>query len=162
MEINMRRKDREIVDANKIDEIIKSCQYCRLGFYDAENDEVYVLPMNFGFIKKSEQRLFYFHCAKEGRKLDLLLKNGKVGFELDCGYRLNEGEKACDYSAAFQSVIGNGTLSIVNEIDEKIEGMQSVMLGCSGRGDWEFDTRMMEITCILKLTIEKLSCKEHL
>ena len=35
----MRRKDREITDKQKIDEIIRGCHCCRLGFCDG--DEVY-------------------------------------------------------------------------------------------------------------------------
>jgi len=43
----MRRNDREVNDEMKIDSIIKSCDCCRLGF--VENNEAYILPLNFGF-----------------------------------------------------------------------------------------------------------------
>jgi len=36
----MRRKDREVLDETKIDEFIRNCDCCRIGFYDKENDEV--------------------------------------------------------------------------------------------------------------------------
>ena len=43
----MRRKDREVLDETKIDEFIRNCDCCRIGFYDKENDEVYIVPLNF-------------------------------------------------------------------------------------------------------------------
>ena len=43
----MRRKDREVLEEVRIDEFIKSCDCCRIGFYDKENDEVYIVPLNF-------------------------------------------------------------------------------------------------------------------
>ncbi len=156
----MRRKDREILSNERIDEIINSCEYCRLGFYDGA--EVYIVPMNFGYEKQNGQRTFYFHCAKEGRKIDIIAENNRVGLELDAGYRLNSGEKACDYSAAFQSIIGSGSIFIVNDKVEKIKGMRSIMRQCTGKEDWELDDKLMDITCILRLVIDKISCKEHL
>ena len=45
----MRRKDREVLDETKIDEFIRNCDCCRIGFYDKENDEVYIVPLNFGY-----------------------------------------------------------------------------------------------------------------
>ena len=85
----MRRSDREIVDSGKMDEIISRCHCCRLGFYDGE--EVYIVPLNFGFCRQERNRHFYFHSAKEGRKIELITKAPKVSFELDTGYALQPG-----------------------------------------------------------------------
>ena len=37
----------------------------------------------------------------------------------EANYALNEADFACGYSARFQSIIGNGIVSIVSEINEK-------------------------------------------
>ena len=68
----MRRKDREVTDAGKIREAIEASHCCRLGFYD--EGEVYIVPMNFGYTEEEEKRIFYFHSAKEGRKVFEKLK----------------------------------------------------------------------------------------
>lgn len=102
----MRRKDREVSDKEKIRRIISECYCCRLGFND--NGEIYIIPLNFGFDFKDERLTFYFHGAKEGRKIDLIKKTTSVGFELDTNYRLEKGNIACEYTAGFQSIIGNG------------------------------------------------------
>ncbi len=70
----MRRKDREVLDETKIDEFIRNCDCCRIGFYDKENDEVYIVPLNFGYSNVNNKRVFYFHGAKVGRKIDLISK----------------------------------------------------------------------------------------
>ena len=66
----MRRTDREITDAEKITQIIQTCHCCRLGFCD--NGAVYIVPLNFGYAEENGKRVFYFHSAKSGRKLDLI------------------------------------------------------------------------------------------
>lgn len=80
----MRRKDREVTDPERIDAIIRACHCCRLGFYD--NGEVYIVPLDFGYDEKEGKRTFYFHGAKEGRKMDCILRlpPGRVR----TGYRL--------------------------------------------------------------------------
>ncbi|MGL5540462.1 MAG: pyridoxamine 5'-phosphate oxidase family protein, partial [Erysipelotrichaceae bacterium] len=107
----MRRKDREVSEFSKIIEIIDQCHICRLGFCDGE--EVYIVPLNFGYESKEEKITFYFHSAKEGRKIELIKKGMPVGFEMDTNYHLHGGPLACDYTAAFDSVIGNGTIHLV-------------------------------------------------
>ena len=47
--------------------------------------------MNFGYVGGIEKRL-YFHCANEGRKLDMIGKNNYVCFEMDSDHRLIEGK----------------------------------------------------------------------
>ena len=77
----MRRKEREVIDDVQIDGIIRKCKICRVGFYD--NGEVYIVPLNFGFVHSGNKRIFYFHGAKEGRKFELIRHKPEVGFELD-------------------------------------------------------------------------------
>ena len=78
--VKMRRRDREITDNEKIKEIIKACDCCRLGLND--NGKVYIVPLNFGFTEENGNYTFYFHGARTGRKLDIIKQNNCVGFEL--------------------------------------------------------------------------------
>ncbi len=155
----MRRKDREITDQGKIEQVIRSCHCCRLGFND--NGQVYIVPLNFGYIKNDNGYVFYFHGAQEGRKIDLIKSSPHVGFEMDTDYMLHEAEIACGYSARFQSVIGNGTASIVENSEEKKLGLRAIMRHVTGREDWEFEERMLAAVCVMKVVVETLSCKEH-
>lgn len=156
----MRRKDREVTDLNKICEILDHCDCCRVGFCD--EGQVYIVPLNFGYTQENGRFTFYFHGAKEGRKINLIQKAPNVGFELDTNYKLNEGAEACDYSARFQSVIGNGVISMIDDMEEKKRGLNILMKHATGKDDWTFDENMMKVVSVFKIEADTLSCKEHL
>ena len=177
----MRRKDREVTDNTKINQIIKSCNYCRLGFND--NGRVYIVPMNFGYeelpvsnSKSSEQmiknktqaserspiKVFYFHCAREGRKVRLIKETGYAAFELDCGYELLEGESPCTHSAKFQSVIGEGNIVVIENKAEKIHALNCIMKQAAGKSDFQFLDSMLNTVFVFKLEVTEISCKEHI
>ena len=155
----MRRHDREITDAAQIDAVIRACDCCRLGF--ADGGSCYIVPMNFGFVREGGRRIFYFHSAREGRKLELAQRNGTAGFELDTGHGLNTADAPCGYSFRFQSVIGTGRISLVQEPAEKLRAREAVMAQCTGRSGWEFPAGAADSVAILKLTVQEISCKVH-
>lgn len=157
---SMRRKDREITDPAKIRDVMNRCQVCRLGLRDGER--VYVVPLNFGLLEREGRQLLYFHGAKEGRKADLIRQTGYACFEMDTGYRLQGGEQACDYTAAFRSIIGEGHVSAVEDPAEKELGLNAVMAQCTGRDRWTYGPVMLEAVCVFRLEVEHLTCKEHL
>ena len=158
----MRRKDREITEPMRIEDIISRCTCCRIGFYD--DGEVYIVPLNFGYEIKDNAYVFYFHGAKEGRKMDLIHKSPSVGFEMDTDYALysrSENDIACNYTARFQSIIGNGIVSIVTEPEEKKHGLTLLMEHNTGKREWNFDEKIINTVAVFKLEVTKLSCKEH-
>lgn len=156
----MRRKDREVTDPEKIREIISDCHCCRLGL--ADEGRVYIVPLNFGFTERDGKYTFYFHGAGEGRKIRLLKKNQYAGFEMDTDYRLEKGEKACDYSALFRSVMGSGKVTFMESVSEKICGLNAIMAHSTGKKDWIFSEKMLKNVCVFRLDVEELSGKEHL
>lgn len=155
----MRRTDREVTDPEKIRRIISDAHCCRLGFSD--HGSVYIVPMSFGFEEAEGNRIFYFHSAKSGRKVDLIGQGTRVGFELDTGYSLNPGAEACKFSASFQSVIGVGTISPVEDLPGKIYALQQIMDHYSRKDAWDFSPAMLDRIAVFKLEAEELSCKEH-
>lgn len=155
----MRRKDKEVTDHEKIESIISRCTCCRIGFQDGE--EVYIVPLSFGYKVKDHAYTFYFHGAKQGRKMDIISKNPVVGFEMDTNYVLNEADLACGYSARFQSIIGNGIVRIVSEIDEKRLGLSLLMEHYTGKQNWDFDEKLFHTAAVFKLEVTNMSCKEH-
>lgn len=152
----MRRKDREITDPNNIANFIAKEQILRIAFYDA--GDIYIIPINYGY-SYDEQYTFYFHGAKAGRKYELAKKTPKVGFEIDGDYTLLTGETACDYSASFQSVVGTGTLSIVENTEEKIRGLNAIMKQTTSKAEWDYSNEMLEAVAVFRLDVDKMSCK---
>ena len=158
----MRRKDREVLDEVKIDKFIRNCDCCRIGFYDKENNEVYIVPLNFGYSHVDNKRVFYFHGAKEGRKIELISKTKKVSFEMDSNHELIVGKMACNYSERYQSVMGTGLISFVEDKDEKIAALNEIMFQSTGKKDWDFPEPMLNAVAVFKIEVTSLSCKEHL
>ena len=156
----MRRKDREVTEEKRIDDIIESCQCCRVGLYD--NGEIYIVPLDFGYENSLGKRTLYFHGAKSGRKAELIEKKPFAGFEMDVNHRLVKAEGACDHSSEFQSIIGSGRISVIEEESEKEKAMNIIMKKKTGMDNWEYDRRVLERTNLYKLEVEKISCKEHI
>ncbi len=153
----MRRNDREITDSREIERFLFEQQIIRVGFYD--DGEVYIVPVNYGFKTENGEYTFYFHGANAGRKYVLALSNPDVGFEIDGEYRLLPAEKACSYSACYQSVIGNGVLSLVNDTEEKTEALELIMKQATGNVGFSYDESALKKTAVFKLKVNKLSCK---
>lgn len=155
----MRRKEREITDDAKINEIIERCNICRLGLND--NGRVYIIPLNFGFCMENGKRVFYFHSAKDGRKITIAERTHYAGFELDDKYSLLEAEKACNYSAEFESIVGEGRLDIIENTEHKKKALSEIMYHSTSRKYWDFPDAAIERVCVLRLEVEEISCKAH-
>jgi len=92
----MRRNDRAVDSLTEITSILEDCQVCRLAMCD--EDMPYIVPLNFGYTLTDGVLTLYFHCAPEGRKVDILRRNPRVCFEMDIPRELTTGDIACAYS----------------------------------------------------------------
>lgn len=153
----MRRKDREIKDFDEMIEIIKKCDVCRIAMNDG--DTPYIVPLNFGLDVQKNQVFFYFHCAMEGKKLDLLNKNNQVTFEMDCGHNLILYKERMSCTMGYESVIGHGVIEIVSE-EEKFEGLKILMRHYHAE-DFKFNTDMMKVTTVLKMRVTDMTGKRR-
>ena len=59
----MRRKDREILDLDKIESIIAGARYMHLGMFD--ENYPYVVPLHYGYEMKDGKLTFYVHVFVE-------------------------------------------------------------------------------------------------
>jgi nitroimidazol reductase NimA-like FMN-containing flavoprotein (pyridoxamine 5'-phosphate oxidase superfamily) len=148
----MRRRDREIQDEAMILGILEEATVCRLAFCDG--DRSYIVPLNFGI----EGRRLYFHCASEGKKLDLMERNPFVAFEVDVGEGLVPGADGCSCSWAFRSVIGQGRLRRVEASDEKRRGLNA-LLRHYGVGSLPLAEQAVDRVTVLCLEIEAMTGK---
>jgi len=149
----MRRKDRQIVELEKIEEIIAQGRVCRLALHDLPAP--YIVPMSFGYREKT----LYFHAAKDGHKIDLLRQNQQVGFDisLDLG-DINGGDEGCEWSVSYKSVTGYGKASFVEDVTEKRAALDQIMAQYA-EGEFSYPDSMVERTLIFKLEIETMSGK---
>ena len=92
----MRRSDREIKDRAELLDVISRCDVCRLALNDEEGYP-YILPLNFGEKDVDGQLTLYFHGAMEGKKYELMEKDPRASFEMDCSHELfmNDEKMGC-------------------------------------------------------------------
>ena len=153
----MRRKDREITDFDAIIDIIKKCDTCRLAMNDG--DYPYIVPMNFGLDVQDGQVYLYFHCAMEGKKLDLLRRDNRVTFEMDCDHNFILYEERMSCTMGFESVIGHGTMEFVAD-EDKFAALKILMRQYHAE-DFKFNTDMIKVTTVLKLTVTEMTGKRR-
>ena len=67
----MRKANREVKDIEKIVEVMKKCEVCRIALNDEEYP--YILPLSFGMDCIDGKVTLYFHSALEGTKLNHIL-----------------------------------------------------------------------------------------
>ncbi|MDR1268535.1 MAG: pyridoxamine 5'-phosphate oxidase family protein [Planctomycetaceae bacterium] len=157
----MRRKDKEISGVDEKIKIIDTNKVCRLAL--SENDQPYIVPLNYGYSFENNVLTFYFHSAKEGRKLEIIKKNNRACFEIDCGGHLIAGEKPCRYGYTFKSVIGTGKIIFLDAINEKINGLNKLMQHQTGKNEmFDFDKITMERIIVYKMVVEEFTGKEDL
>jgi hypothetical protein len=153
----MRRSDREISDLKDVEAIINNSDVCRVAL---ANDNIpYVVTMNFGYLSFPE-RLLYFHCAPAGKKLEMIRKNNYVCFEMDTDHQIMKGEKECEWGMKFSSVVGYGKIFIVEEKEEKLSGMNSIMSHYGAEEPFSYDEKVFSHTVILRLEITEMTGKK--
>ena len=155
----MRRKDREITDFDEMVKIIKECDACRIALNDEETGFPYIVPLNFGLDVEDERVYLYFHGAMKGKKLDLIKKDNRATFEMDCEHNFILYEARMSCTMGFASVIGHGTIEIVPD-EEKYEALKILMRQYHSE-DFQFDTRMMSVTTVLKMTVTDMIGKRR-
>jgi len=152
----MRRSEREITDIKEIENIIQSADVCRIAF--ADNNIPYIVTMNFGYSGSDSPSLF-FHCAAEGRKIDLIRKNNYVCFEIDTDHELYSGPVACDFGMKYRSVVGWGKIYILTNEQDKINGLDHIMSHYTGKGGYSYKKSTMAGMFVLKLEILQMTGK---
>jgi uncharacterized protein len=155
----MRKKDREINDGKEIREILEKAEICHIALCDG--DQPYVIPMNFG-IEWGTPLKFYFHCACEGRKLDIIRRNNKVCFQVDVDNELIMGKLACSCSFNYRCIIAFGTMKIITSHEEKIKGLNIVMTQYMHAKSFEYNENALKMTTVLEMTVEEITGKKKI
>ena len=98
----------------------------------------------------------YFHSAREGMKLDILRQNNKVCIEFDIDHETVEADDACGWGMKYQSVIGFGKGSIIDDLEKKRKALDIIMQHYS-RSPYEFPDSKVKKTVIIKVEIEHMT-----
>jgi nitroimidazol reductase NimA-like FMN-containing flavoprotein (pyridoxamine 5'-phosphate oxidase superfamily) len=146
----MRKKDREITDQQEIEAILARAQVCRIGMSDGAMP--YIVPVNYGYA----YNCLYIHSSKKGKKIDILRKNNNVCFEVEVETDLIKADKPCDFSVKFRSVIGFGKAVFVEDYKEKLAALNIIMEHYTGKSDYQFEDKPVELAQIIKVEITSM------
>ncbi len=107
----MRRKEKEITSKQELIDILTTTKYVTVAMCIENNP--YLVTLTYGYDEKNNS--LYFHCAKQGKKIDILKQNNVVWGQalMDNGYV----EGKCDHLYATTQF--KGTVSFIGDIDEK-------------------------------------------
>jgi hypothetical protein len=150
----LRRNDREITVKVAIEAILQRAGVGRLGL--AVDNLPYVVPLNYVYHNKA----IYFHCAAEGRKLDMLKTNPQVCFEVDEDYGIVRSNKPSPHSTHYASVIVFGQARPVDDLQHKFDALQALLdKYAPGRHYRPMRLNEAKTVTVVKITIEEMTGK---
>ena len=152
----MRRADRELTDIEDFVEILDKCKTASIAMIDGNIP--YVLPMNYGYEFVEDNLILYFHCAKEGRKLDILRENDRVCFTIFSEGEAVHSEIPCNSGYYFSSIIGNGKAQVIEDSVEKRYALAKMFAQQAGRMI-EFTDIQASSVCVFKIVSKDYSGK---
>ena len=142
--------------------LIDRCTYGVVSISTGE-DTPYCLPLS---LVRVDNRL-YFHCAKQGRKLDLLRRNPKVCVTFVGVSEPAYVESQNMFTDYFQSAMVTGTASEVLEEEEKIEALRALCArmtpeGMSGDNFERAVAGSLAVTGVWRIDMEEITAKAKL
>lgn len=152
----MRKSEREITNFDEKIKLLERCQTIRLGLKGGEFP--YVVPLSFGFEVKADKVCVYFHCAKEGKKTDLINADPRVCVEADIlnGYKDTGKSVTADY----ESLIGFGICKEVTG-DEAVRGLELLLDHCGATGYPVRNCAALERTAVYKIELLEFTGKRR-
>lgn len=114
----------------------------------------YAVPLSFAY----EDSRIYFHCAKEGHKIDALNNNNKVSFcVIDKDEVIPEA-----FNTIYRSVIAFGRARILDDDRERMEALESLIRKYSpayaAQGKKEIE-KYWDKVCLVEIYVEHITGK---
>ena len=143
----MRRSEREITDPGFMRAVLEDAGelYVSLNTGAAP----YVFCVNH-FLHEGE---IYFHCAPEGRKIDLLRSDPRAGFFAAADIRV-EGT-----TTRYRSVYGTGTLEPVSDSALKAAALRSLAKKFRAPCKFPVSEAKFAATMLIRVRVDSMTCK---
>ncbi|MBO5897326.1 MAG: pyridoxamine 5'-phosphate oxidase family protein [Clostridia bacterium] len=152
------RREKLITDIDTVIDILEKSKVLHLGLVDG--DEPYVVPMNYGYTMDEGKLTLWLHGATQGRKYDIIRKNPKVFFEMECDLQPFEGDVACKYGISYTSLMGRGTAVIIEDSQEKQDALTFLMKTQTGM-DFEFNEKLASVVGIIRIDVTDYTAKHR-
>lgn len=146
----MRKSEYEMTSRAEIDAILSRAPVCRLGL--SVGDRPYVVPLAFGY----EGGSLYFHSSPKGMKMEMITRNPRVCFEVDTDIEVVTSGDPCRWHICYNSVIGFGTVSIVEDAEEKRKALEAIKDHYSVEPA-DYGAIPLEAIAVIRLDIENMT-----
>lgn len=128
-----------------------------------ENGYPQIIPMNFVFLNDS----VYMHSHPRGEKIQNLLRNGKVGFEVDRELEFlpsyfEDPKNASLADTLYISIVVKGIASLVTDREEKTLALNGLMKKYQPEGGYDpitSEMRVLDGVAVIKITPKLLQGK---
>ena len=153
---HLRRKDKEISSQAEMDEILASQKFMTIAM--CKDGEPYLVSLNYGY--EPTARVFHFHCAEVGKKLDFLKANPKVWGQVveDRGYLRGE----CDH--AYRCVMFSGKAEFAEGAEAKRKSLQEMFRQAEGAPDSgrlaSMDEKSLAEVTVGRIAVETMTGKK--
>ena len=152
------RREKLITDIDTVIDILEKSKVLHLGLVDG--DEPYVVPMNYGYTMDEGKLTLWLHGATQGRKYDVIRKNPKVFFEMECDLQPFECDVACKYGISYSSLMGRGTAVVIEDSQEKQDALTFLMKTQTGM-NFEFNEKLASVVGIIRIDVTDYTAKHR-
>ncbi len=144
-----------IVEKEELESVITHSDICFVGITEADGSP-YVIPMNFGY---SDNEII-LHSGPHGKHLDLLALNNRVcvTFCTDGKLVYQHPDVACSYSMLAKSVLCKGSVTFIENSDEKEEAMNITMKNYTDR-PFKYSKPALENVKVWRVKIDEMTGK---
>ncbi len=151
---DIRRKEKTITDETEIKSILLETKYITLAMcYD---NSPYLVTLSHGY--DPIDNVIFFHCASEGKKIDLLQNTEKIWGQafIDKGYAVGE----CDHH--YESVHFQGEVYFISDIMDKRKALTIMIDQLEEDPDMREKVKKKQLleTALKRVTIGKIIIHE--
>lgn len=144
-------------DPKAVADVLNRAPYVSLALADA--DGLYSVPVNFAFA----DGVLYLHSAKKGRKIEALRCAARAGtsvaFCAATDLEMKTGEKACQWGYKFRSVLGSGTVRILDDSKEAQAALGVIMKKYAGSDDFPYDGKILAATAVVAIQVKRATAR---
>ncbi len=146
------RKFKREKDAVWALDVLDRAPYVTVSFVRPDSTP-YGLPLS---LARKDERTFYFHCAKDGEKLDCIKNNPYVSLSAVSRCTPKYEEERNNFTEYFHSAVAVGIAEFVEDEQEKIEALRLICERFLPHYMSHFDAaieRSLTITEIVRITL---------
>jgi len=153
----MRRSEREITDGKELLQLLQKGSVLHLGLSDGGRP--YVVPLSYGWLEEEGGISLYFHCALEGRKLDIIRKNSRCAGVITGDAGIVRGAQACSWSASYASLMLEGEVEILEDEAQRKRGLDALMRHYGWEGEAPYSEAALKKALVCRVRVRSLTGK---